>query len=81
MYAASFTVLATGPIVSYLKLIGMTILLDIKPSVGLIPTTLLRSASKTMLQLISVASAPSANPIDAAIALPLELPLGSGFGW
>ncbi len=50
---------------------------DVKPRVGLIPTTLFRSAGLTILPLVSVATDPNARPTDTATALPLELPWGS----
>lgn len=56
---------------------GMTMLRDVRPKVGLMPTMLLFSAGRTILPLVSVANAPDARPNDAATALPLELPEGS----
>ena len=56
---------------------GIVILLEVRPRVGLMPTILLRSPGSTMLPLVSVATDPIARPTDTATAFPLELPLGS----
>ena len=57
----------------------MTMLLEVRPTVGLMPTMLLFSAGRRMLPLVSVARVPAASPRAAATALPLELP--KGFCW
>ena len=56
---------------------------EVRPTVGLMPTTLLAEAGNRMLPEVSVPSEANAKPMDEATALPLEEPLGSykGSGW
>src|SRR5260370_1230667 len=62
--AASATVLACGPTVSCVWLIGTTPALLTSPTVGFIPTTPLLLAGQTMLPSVSV-------PIETLVRLPL----------
>ena len=56
---------------------GMTKDLDVRPTVGLIPTRLLTSLGLRILPSVSDPRVANARPIAEETALPLELPLGS----
>lgn len=58
----------------------MTSDLDVRPTVGLIPTKLLTLDGEIILPSVSVPSEATANPMELATPLPEELPLGSIFG-
>ena len=53
---------------------------DVRPTVGLIPTTLFTPDGDMMLPSVSVPRVMAARPIDAAMAEPDDEPRGSPFG-
>src|SRR2546427_8420398 len=74
--AASATVRACGPTVSWVCEMGTTPARLVSPTVGLIPTTPLTPAGETMLPSVSVPSETAARLADAAAADPELEPLG-----
>ena len=93
--AASVIDLVSGPRVSWCSEIGMTKKMryivdalirsvipparEVKPTVGLMPATLLWFAGQVILPSVSVPNVTVARPIDAATADPEEEPQGSAF--
>ena len=75
--AASLTVWAMGPTVSWFLEMGITRWRDVKPTVGLMPTYNPRLAGAMMLPCVSVARVAKASPAAAAIPEPLEELYGS----
>ena len=54
--------------------------LEVKPTVGLMPTSLLLLEGQVILPSVSVPRVTAASPMDAAIPEPEEDPHGSAFG-
>ena len=73
-FAASKTFLASGPGESWLKLIGITPLVETRPTVGLIPTIPFNDAGQTIDPSVSVPIATGINPAATAEPDPDELP-------
>ena len=75
MIAASKTVLAIGPAVSWLWDIGIIPLLETIPTVGFIPTSEFMEEGPTTEPSVSVPMAPAQKPLATATAEPeLEPP-------
>src|SRR2546425_645616 len=72
--AASATVRPCGPIVSCVCEMGTTPVRLVRPTVGLMPTTLLTLAGQTMLPSVSVPTLTAAKLADTAAAEPVLEP-------
>ncbi|MNC57020.1 hypothetical protein D3C75_1066510 [compost metagenome] len=74
--AASSTVVAMGPAVSWEWLIGTIWVRLTRPTVGLNPTTPLTEAGQVIEPSVSVPMATGARPMATATALPEDEPHG-----
>ena len=74
--AASATVRACGPTVSWVSEIGTTPARLVRPTVGLMPTTPLALAGQTIEPSVSVPTDSTARSAATATAEPLEEPHG-----